>query len=104
MALALPIAAQLGAPLPITAAAVALTGTAGSLALQPLLDVVRFRDPIARGLAAAAAAHGFGTAALSAKEPEALPFCALSYACCGVFASCWAALPPVRWLLLAITG
>lgn len=43
-----------------------------------LLDAGRFKDPIARGLAAAAAAHGFGTAALSAREPETLPYCALS--------------------------
>lgn len=62
------------------------------------------RDPIARGLAAAATAHGFGTAALAAKEPEALPYCALSYAMCGIFATLLAALPFVRWLLLAITG
>ncbi|KAI7841491.1 hypothetical protein COHA_004884 [Chlorella ohadii] len=80
MALALPIAEQLDAPQPITAAAVALTGTAGSLMVRLLLDAARFKDPIARGLAAAAAAHGFGTAALSAREPETLPYCALSYA------------------------
>ena len=58
--------------------AVALTGTAGSLVVRLLLDAARFKDPIARGLAAAAAAHGFGTAALSAREPETLPYCALS--------------------------
>ncbi|PRW39064.1 plastidal glycolate glycerate translocator chloroplastic [Chlorella sorokiniana] len=94
MALALPIAEQLDAPQPITAAAVALTGTAGSLVVRLLLDAARFKDPIARGLAAAAAAHGFGTAALSAREPETLPYCALSYAMSGVTASLWAALPP----------
>ena len=149
MALALPIAEQLDAPQPITAAAVALTGTAGSLVVRLLLDAARFKDPIARGLAAAAAAHGFGTAALSAREPETLPYCALSCewqkgsaarrlhwlagwqglplavagslmhrssigcpspslpptdAMCGVTASLWAALPPIRHLLLAITG
>ena len=91
MALALPIAEQLDAPLAITAAAVALTGTAGSLVVRPLLDAARFKDPIARGLAAAAAAHGFGTAALSAREPETLPYCALS--CEFIWASrAWACL------------
>lgn len=104
MALALPIAAQLDAPQPITAAAVALTGIAGSALVLPLLNAARFRDPIARGLAAAAAAHGLGTAALAAKEPEALPYCALAYAACGVLASLLAALPPLRALLLAIAG
>lgn len=104
MALALPIAAQLDAPQPITAAAVALTGIAGSALVLPLLNAARFRDPIARGLAAAAAAHGLGTAALAAKEPDALPYCALAYAACGVLASLLAALPPLRALLLAIAG
>ncbi|KAL4440551.1 hypothetical protein ABPG75_003552 [Micractinium tetrahymenae] len=104
MALALPIAAQLDTPQPITAAAVALTGIAGSALVLPLLNAARFRDPIARGLAAAAAAHGLGTAALAAKEPEALPYCALAYAACGVLASLLAAVPPLRALLLAITG
>ncbi|KAL4419303.1 hypothetical protein ABPG77_001635 [Micractinium sp. CCAP 211/92] len=104
MALALPIAAQLDAPQPITAAAVALTGIAGSALVLPLLNASRFRDPIARGLAAAAAAHGLGTAALAAKEPEALPYCALAYAACGVLASLLVALPPLRALLLAIAG
>ena len=30
-------------------------------------------------------AHGLGTTALSAKESEAVPFCAISYALIGIF-------------------
>lgn len=104
LALALPIADELGAPLQITAAAVALTGLVGANIAPQFLSLLRFRDPIARGTAAAAAAHGLGTAALSSAEPECLPFCGLSYALTGSMATLLAALPPVRWLLLAITG
>lgn len=77
---------------------------AGANFIQTLLNAFRFRDRIARGLTAAATAHGFGTAALAAREPEALPYCALSYAMCGIFATCAASLGPVRSLIQAITG
>ena len=67
VALALPIAAQLHAPASITAAGVCLTGVLGANFVQALLDVFRFKDPIARGLATAGSAHGLGTAALARK-------------------------------------
>ncbi len=35
---------------------------------------------------------------------QALPFAALAYALAGIMATLLCALPPVRWLLLAITG
>ena len=44
-----------------------------------LMSALGYKDTIARGLAAAATAGGLGTASLTSKEPEALPFCALSY-------------------------
>ena len=62
------------------------------------------KDPISRGLTAAASAHGLGTAAMAANEPEALPFAALSYALCGVSASIIACIPIFRNIILAITG
>lgn len=49
-------------------------------------------------------AHGLGTAALSAKEPEALPFCAIAYALTGIFGSLICSVPAVRQSLLAIVG
>eukprot|EP00887_Chlorella_sp_A99_P002295 scaffold10.g2295.t1 len=104
MALALPIADSLGAPAPFCAMSVALTALVGANLAPQLLTALRFRDPVARGIAAAAAAHGLGTAALSSQEPETLPFCGLSYALTGSAATLLAALPPLRQLLLAITG
>lgn len=49
-------------------------------------------------------AHGLGTAALSAKEPEALPFCAIAYALTGIFGSMICSVPAVRQSLLAVVG
>ncbi|CAK9136759.1 unnamed protein product, partial [Ilex paraguariensis] len=46
-------------------------------------------------------AHRLGTAALSAKELEALPFCAIAYSLTDVFVSLICSVPTVRQSLLA---
>ncbi|XP_022996185.1 plastidal glycolate/glycerate translocator 1, chloroplastic-like [Cucurbita maxima] len=88
----------------VTAAVVVVTGLVGANFVQAALDNLKFRDPIARGIATASSAHGLGTAALSAKEPEALPFCAIAYALNGIFGSVLCSLPLVRQSLIAIAG
>ena len=88
----------------LTAAAVVLTGLIGANFVQAVLDKLKFDDPIARGIATASSAHGLGTAALSAKEPEALPFCAIAYGLTGIFGSLVCSVPLVRQSLLAIVG
>ncbi|CAM8982984.1 unnamed protein product [Rhodiola kirilowii] len=88
----------------LTAAVVVVTGLIGANFVQVVLDKLKFRDPIARGIATASSAHGLGTAALSAKEPEALPFCAIAYALTGIFGSVICSVPIVRQSLLAIAG
>ncbi|XP_051151599.1 plastidal glycolate/glycerate translocator 1, chloroplastic [Andrographis paniculata] len=93
-----------GANASVTAAVVVVTGLVGANFAQATLDKLRFRDPIARGIATASSAHGLGTAALSAKEPEALPFCAIAYAVTGIFGSVICSVPAVRQSLLAIAG
>ncbi|XP_020206952.1 plastidal glycolate/glycerate translocator 1, chloroplastic [Cajanus cajan] len=93
-----------GANSSLTAAVVVLTGLVGANFVQATLDRLSFRDPIARGIATASSAHGLGTAALSAKEPEALPFCAIAYALNGIFGSILCSIPAVRQSLLAIVG
>merc|ERR1712078_111112 len=72
--------------------------------LQRLLDSFGFKDPIVRGMSTAASAHGLGTAALAAKEPDALPFCALAYALIGISASVLATVPAVQAALIALAG
>jgi putative effector of murein hydrolase len=104
LALALPIAERLGASSQLTAAAVALTGLIGCNFVQALMTAFGATDPISRGLTAAATAHGLGTAAMVAREPEGLPFAALSYALCGVSASILACIPPFRSILLWLTS
>ncbi|ERN15567.1 plastidal glycolate/glycerate translocator 1, chloroplastic [Amborella trichopoda] len=93
-----------GANSSLTAAAVVLTGLIGANFVQALLDKLRLNDPIARGIATASSAHGLGTAALSAKEPEALPFCAIAYALNGIFGSLLCSVPVVRRSLTLIAG
>ncbi|KAH7835693.1 hypothetical protein Vadar_028864 [Vaccinium darrowii] len=91
-----------GANSSLTAAVVVLTGLVGANFVQALLDKLRFDDPIARGIATASSAHGLGTAALSAKDPEALPFC--FNALTGIFGSLFCSVPVVRQSLLAVVG
>lgn len=93
-----------GANSSLTAAVVVVTGLVGANFVQAALDKLRFRDPIARGIATASSAHGLGTAALSAKEPEALPFCAIAYALNGIFGSILCSIPAFRQSLLAVVG
>ncbi|CAJ1931000.1 unnamed protein product [Sphenostylis stenocarpa] len=93
-----------GANASVTAATVVVTGLVGANFVQSTLDKLRLRDPIARGIATASSCHGLGTAALSAKEPEALPFCAIAYALNGIFGCILCSIPAVRQSLLAIVG
>ena len=107
VALAMPIATQLGVPegsIPICAASVLVTGLVGAVLCQRLLNMGGFADPLVRGLATASSCHGFGTAALAATEPAALPFCALSYGLTGIAASLWAAVPQVQTTLKSLAG
>jgi putative effector of murein hydrolase len=104
VALALPIAQGLEAPLAITAAAVLLQGILGANFGPGLMTKFGVKDTIARGLAAAGTAGGLGTASLTSKEPEALPFCALSYALVGIFSTVLMSLPAVRGAVIGIVG
>ncbi|KXZ50036.1 hypothetical protein GPECTOR_18g188 [Gonium pectorale] len=85
----------------------ALKGIAGLLGANfgpNLMSAVGIKDTIARGLAAAGTAGGLGTASLTSKEPEALPFCALSYSLVGILSTFLIAIPAVRQLLMAIVA
>ncbi|KAE8779096.1 putative protein ywbG [Hordeum vulgare] len=93
-----------GANTSVTAAVVVLTGLIGANFVQAAMDKLGLNDPIARGIGTASSAHGLGTAALSAKEPEALPFCAIAYALTGIFGSLICSSPAVRQSLVFIAG
>ncbi|KAG0474751.1 hypothetical protein HPP92_014437 [Vanilla planifolia] len=93
-----------GANPSLTAAVVVLTGLVGANFVQAVMDKLGLNDPIARGIATASSAHGLGTAALSAKEPEGLPFCAIAYALTGIFGSLLCSVPAVRQSLLLLVN
>ncbi|KAM0883642.1 hypothetical protein ACQ4PT_031501 [Festuca glaucescens] len=93
-----------GANTSVTAAVVVLTGLIGANFVQAAMDKLGLNDPIARGIGTASSAHGLGTAALSAKEPEALPFCAIAYALTGIFGSLICSSSAVRQSLVFIAG
>lgn len=73
--------------------------------LRPALPRLQgYDDPIVRGTAIGASAHGLGTAALGRDEPEALPVAALVFALVGVFSSIFVAIPPLKWLIMRLAG
>lgn len=104
LALALPIASKLQASVQITAAAVALTGLIGGNFVQYLLTLFKIEDVIARGVTAAAVGHGLGCSAIGSNEQDALPFGALAYVLCGVFATFFSLFDFFVDLILEITG
>ncbi|KAB2626187.1 plastidal glycolate/glycerate translocator 1 [Pyrus ussuriensis x Pyrus communis] len=85
VALALSIVLFEGTNPSLTAAMIVLTGLVGANFVQATLDKLQFP-------------------ALSAKEPEALPFCAIAYALNGIFGSLLCSIPAVRQSLLAVVG
>ena len=99
VALAIPVTTLLGHP-----EMVSVTGLIGSSLCVSILNKVGAKDPITRGLATAASAHGLGTAALVGGEPNALPYCALAYALSGIISSVLVAIPVVQVALMSIIG
>jgi predicted murein hydrolase (TIGR00659 family) len=70
-AVAMGIAEGLGGDPALAAVLVILTGAIGALAVTPLMNALRIRDPRARGFAAGLAAHGIGTARAFQVNPVA---------------------------------
>jgi hypothetical protein len=68
------------------------------------LNLDRCAQSKRRGLSAAATAGGLGTASLTSREPEALPFCALSYALVGIFSTVFMSVPAVRAAIVSIVA
>lgn len=97
--LAVPIAGMIGADVRLAASVVGLTGLLGANIARSVLSAVRVYDPVVRGLAVGASAHGLGTAAMS-DEGSALPFAALAMTLVGVFSTLLVAFPPFRAVLL----
>lgn len=104
MALALPMTTTLGGSTSMTAGMVCCTGLIGAAFGQMVMNAMRVRDEISRGIAQAVSSHGMGTSALAASEPQALPFCAVTIAMMGTVSNLLLCIPIVSQSLLAITG
>ena len=91
---AMAIARQLGGLPSLTAVLVILTGIAGAVIGPLLLDLVRVKDPAARGLALGTASHGIGTARALTDSETAGAFSGLAM---GLNALLTAILLPLLW-------
>jgi putative effector of murein hydrolase len=103
--LAVAMAAMLGADPSLAVTMVVVTGLLGANFGPSLLDIWNVKDPVARGLAMGAAAHGLGTAALSAAGPDeasAFPFAAISMALCACAATVAVSVPVVRQVVVQV--
>lgn len=99
--LAVAIAELLRANVGLAASVVALTGLLGANIGATTLSAAGVTDPVVRGLAVGASAHGLGTAALS-DEGAAFPFSALAMTLVGIFSTVLVAYAPFRALLIRV--
>ena len=101
---AIPIAELLAANPGITAALVIITGVLGAVFGRPLLDALGVHQPVARGLAVGASAHGIGTAALVEREPSAAAISGIAFALMAAFSALAVSLPVVYDALHYLVG
>lgn len=93
--LAMAIASIVGADVSLAVSMVVITGLVGANFGASILNAVRIKDSVARGLGIGAAAHGLGTAAF-ANEKDAFPFAAISMALTGALTTVLVSLPAVK--------
>jgi putative effector of murein hydrolase len=99
--LAMAIAGMLNADVSLAVSIVVVTGLLGANFGATILSLFGITDPVARGLAVGAAAHGLGTAAM-VNEKEAFPLAGAAMALSAFAATITVAIPPVRNLLIRI--
>lgn len=102
--LAMSVAEMMGADKSFAVAMVVVTGLLGASMGSRLLDMLKVESPVTRGLTMGASAHGLGTAALAASEPQAFPFAAISMALTGALTTALVSLGPVKVLLKKLAG
>ncbi|CAD5245178.1 CidB/LrgB family autolysis modulator [Thermococcus camini] len=86
-AIAIGISEKIGGIPALTAVLVILTGLLGNAFAPELLDLIRVRDRIARGLATGVSSHGLGTARIILDDELAGAVSGLAMALNGVFTS-----------------
>eukprot|EP00871_Galdieria_phlegrea_P002307 jgi/Galph1/3077/GphlegSOOS_G1707.1 len=101
--LAVAVSSILKGDIPLTSTAVAVTGIIGANVNKLLLSLCGIHEPVARGIATGASAHGLGTAAM-VDEPEAFPFAAISMTLVATISTIFTSIPIIRRLLLLVAG
>ncbi len=86
-AIAMAVAADIGADPSLAAGLSILTGIIGAVICTGVLDLVGVHDARARGLATGIAAHGIGTARMLALDAEAGAFAGLAMGLSGILVS-----------------
>lgn len=82
--IAMGIAVEFGGIASLTAVFVIMTGILGAVMVTPVMNVLRVKDPAARGFAAGVAAHGIGTARAFQVNPVAGLFAGIAMALNGL--------------------
>ena len=96
--IAMGVAREIGGVPELTAVLVIATGIVGAALVTPVLNLMRVRDPRARGFAVGLAAHGIGTARALQVHPVAGTFAGLAMALNGLVTA-FAAPALVAWLM-----
>ena len=102
--LAMACAGMLGADVPLAVSMVVITGLLGANFGAALMTKFGVVSPVTRGLAMGASAHGLGTGALAASEPEAFAFSAISMALTGTISTIIVSVTPLRDALIKLAG
>ena len=84
MPIAMPVAERFGGLPALAAVAVAITGIVGTIVSRPLLDLLRVKDPAARGFAIGLTAHAIGMARELQSHPGTGAFAALAMGLNGI--------------------
>lgn len=85
-AIAMAVAQEIASDPDLAAGLSVLTGIIGAVICTGVLDLVKVRDPRARGLATGVAAHGIGTARMLTLDREAGAFSSLGMGLAGIAA------------------
>ena len=96
-AIAMAVAQEIGGDPNLAAGLSVLTGIIGAVICTGVLDLVKVRDPRARGLATGVTAHGIGTARMLTLDAEAGAFSSLGMGLAGIAAGVLVPLA-VSWL------
>eukprot|EP00521_Asterionellopsis_glacialis_P006249 CAMPEP_0195284222 /NCGR_PEP_ID=MMETSP0707-20130614/2492_1 /TAXON_ID=33640 /ORGANISM="Asterionellopsis glacialis, Strain CCMP134" /LENGTH=512 /DNA_ID=CAMNT_0040343539 /DNA_START=3 /DNA_END=1541 /DNA_ORIENTATION=+ len=100
-ALAMVVTEILGGNLAIAASVVVMTGILGGTAGRSVMDAMKIRDPVSRGLGMGSAAQGLGVAAMVV-EKDAFPFAAIAMVMTAVCATIIASIDPLKDMLVAL--